>query len=666
MAEHVAAVKIEIKSGPAKSGIKDIEGETKRAAGSMKAALSDAVSAGLKGAKDAAKGLLSDIKGVVSTAGSILGGVGTAELVRGALEANAKFGDLAASIKFAGGSAKDAVGVQKQLQTQAILAAQDSMKLADAFTAIQSETGSIDYATDSIETVSYAARGAHKSLESMAAVAGTLNEKFGVTAEELPDALADVVGLGAKGGVTFEELAERLATVGAYAKATGMQGREGLGQIVGMLNVADDSGKNFRKNLSAIGGLVETMSTTVGKSKIGAALGVNAKDLAGNVQQQIEAIMKATGGKKEKLEKAFSGGQLEFLVDVGKKYATAFDATKGDVKTKTAAGAAALQSAFTAASKSTVSWASIQEEAAAQMRESPQKIATATERLRQAFQSEQVQNAIGKLADKLPAFADALAKVVSFTVENPAEAITAAIVAKIGASAMGDTVASLFKSFPAATIGVGLLAAAAAAAAAAIADYEEKSKKEEQTLDETPALIKKAQQEMAKGGQVSQETLDQLAQRRAEFAGVAKAGETGGVTNVSYAAILAAKITGGADEVARGEGMRKEMQKLGEEGIAKTTSDLDAVIAQAVAARKAAAGAPGAAGVPGVAGAPGTPAAAAPTGPRVDPATMAALQGQATGAAVKGALAGQVLQVRVVGGNGPTAGGAVTAGTAPR
>jgi hypothetical protein len=666
MAEHVAAVKVKIDPAGGKRGLKELDDETKRTASSMKSALGNAVSAGMKGAADAAKGMLSGIKSVVATAGSVLGGLGVAELVKGGLDAKSKWSDVTAGIKQAGGTAKDAAAVQAQGQKSALAWAQDSTKVADAFDAIRGETGSIDFATAAIDTVSEAARGAHKNLEGVAAVSGTLNEKFGITAKELPDALADVVGLSAKGGVSFEEMSEKLGLIGAYAKEAGLQGRSGLGQIVGMLNLADNANGSFKKGISAVGGLLEQLSTTAGKNKIGAALGISAKDMGGNAAQQIEAVMRATKGQKSQLEKAFGGEQLKLLVDLGRTYAASFDATKGTVKEKTAAGAAALQQAFATASKSTVSWSDIQAEATAQMNESPQKIATATEKLRQAFASDQMQTALGKLIDKLPAFADMLAKFTTFAAENPGTAITGAIVANIGKAAIGESIASLFKSFPGATLGVGLLAAAAVAAAAAIAEYEAAATKQEEKLDETPALIKKAQQEMAASGTVSKDTLDALAQRRAEFEGVKGAGDLTGPAKQSYAVMLAAKVMGGQQEVGAAEGTRVEAQKLGAEGVNKTIADLDSLIAAAVAAKRGGPPAPGLIG--GAPAAPGTPGAAprAPAGPAVDPATMAQLTGNATGQAVKSALGSQVVRVQIVGGNGPTGAGPVTSGAAPR
>ena len=419
MADKTASIKVDLKGDEAKAGIRSLGTETKKTAGEMGSSLKGAFSEGMKGGVDAVKSAFGTIKSTILSIGGIAGGLGFAEIQRQALEANSKFGDLAAGIKFAGGSAKDASGIIKQLQTQALLTAHDSMQLVDVFEGIRRETGSIDYATDSIEDVAVAARGAHKSLESMGSVAGTLNEKFGITAEELPDALADVIGLSEKGGVQFEDMSEKLGLIGAYAKEAGLQGRGGLQQIVGMLNLADNANGSFKKGITAVGGLLESLGNAVGRNKIGAALGLSQQQLGGNATQQIEAIMKATKGQKSQLEKAFGGEQLKLLVDLGKTYSSAFDDTKGDVKTKTAAAVEAVRKAFADAGSSAVSWADIQNEAKAEMEAAPQKIATATEKLRQAFQSEKFQAALSKVIDKLPALADGLAKLLDFVVDHP-------------------------------------------------------------------------------------------------------------------------------------------------------------------------------------------------------------------------------------------------------
>lgn len=445
MADKTSQIKVTFKNDGAKSGIRELKDETKRAASDMKGSLSSAFSEGMKGGTDAVKGLLSSVKSMAGTIGGLLGGIGFADMVKGALEANSKMGDLSAGIRFAGGTARDAAAAQKQARESALAWAQDSMKVVDAFQSIRGETGSIDFAQQSIDTVSQAARGAHKSLESMAGIAGTLNEKFGISAAELPDALADIVGLSEKGGIQFEDMAEKLGMIGAFAKSAGLEGREGLGQIAGLLNMADNANGSFRKGLSAVGVLLENLSNTSARSKIGASLGISQKDLGGNATQQIEAIMRATKGQKSQLEKAFGGETLKLLVDMGKTYGEALSATAGDAKTKQAAATAALHEALTSASKSTVAWGDIQKEAAAEMNESPQKIATATEKLRQAFQSEKMQAALGKIIDKLPALADGIAKIVEMVLDNPLAAGGVAIGATFAKGALETLIAGAFK-----------------------------------------------------------------------------------------------------------------------------------------------------------------------------------------------------------------------------
>lgn len=442
-----AQIRVDIKPDGAKAGIKAIGDETSRTASGMKSALSGALSEGMKGGTDAVKGLLSTVKSAAGMIGGLLGGLGLAEMVKGSLEATAKWGALSAGIRFAGGSARDATGVMKQLQQTAIETAHDSMQLVDVFEGIRGETGSIDYATDSIEDVATAARGAHKPLEQMGAIAGTLNEKFGIAAGgDLQDTLADVVGLSEKGGVSFEDMAEKLGLIGAYAKEAGLSGREGFGSIVGLLNVADNSTGSFKKGLTAVGGLLEQLGSGAGKSKIGAALGISGGALKGDAISQIEAIMKATKGQKANLEKAFGGEQLKLLVDMGKTYSAAFDETKGNVKTKSEAATAALRSALGDASKSAVTWADITTEAASEMQKSPQKIASATEKLRQAFQSEKFQESLGKIIDKLPALAELIAKIVGFAVDNPAAAGAAVIGGTFAKGALESIITGAFKS----------------------------------------------------------------------------------------------------------------------------------------------------------------------------------------------------------------------------
>ena len=691
MADKTAQIKVTIKNDAAKAGIKGIGDETKRTAQKMKEALSGALDDGMKAGKSAIGDMLSSVKSAVGTIGGLMGGIGLAELIQGGLEANTKIGALTFGLRAAGGTARDAVGVMKQLRQASLETAQDSMKMIDVFEGIRGETGSIDYATDSIEDVATAARGAHKDIEQMGAIAGTLNEKFGIEAgDDLRDTLADVVGLSEKGGVGFDDMAQKLGLIGAYAKEAGLQGREGFGQIVGLLNMADNANGNFKKGITAVGGLLEQLGNASGRNKIGAALGISGKDMSGNAAQQIEAIMRATKGQKSQLEKAFGGEQLKLLVDMGKTYAAAFNDTKGSVKAKSEAAAAALRNALSDAGKSAVTWADIQTEAAAQMKEAPQQVAVATEKLRQAFQSEKFQAALASVIDKLPALAEWIAKIAGWTIDNPGAAITAAILGSIAKAAIGEAVGSalggIFKAFPGATIGVGLLASAATAAAIAIADYEAKKTANEQGLQSTAAVAAKAKKQLLAKGELDEETFNELARKRADFEAVrAAANGEAGVEPLTYTQILAAKITGGADELAGAEAITEEAQRLGPEGVQKQIDELDALLYAAKPARAKPVpfgpeapdpmgdamayvanmpamepGAPGGAAAPAGPGGGGGGAAA----PQWDPQVFATAMGNS--------VAGKELRVRVTnpndigGSSAPTGAGATTPGRVAR
>lgn len=446
MAEKSASIKVDLKSDQAKAGIRGLGSETKKVAGEMGSSLQSALSTGMKGGVDAVKSAFSSIKSTVLSLGGLAGGLGIAELARGAIQSEGAYRKIAFQIHAGTGEMVAMRDIQKETHAAALKTGQASDDLAKSMAAVFSETGNAEFARKSIETIGTAAKGAHEPLETMTGIAGTLNEKFGITEDQLGGALSTIVGLGNKGGISVGDMGEKLGLIGAYAKEAGLQGEQGLGTIVGMLNLADNANGSFKKGISAVGGLLEQLGSTVGKNKIGAALGVSAKDLSGSAPQQIEAILKATKGQKANLEKAFGGEQLKLLVDLGKTYSGAFEETKGDVKSKTAAALSAVRSSFEAASKSSLSYADLQNEAAKEMQTGEGKVQTALEKLRQAFAKPEITAAIEKLMGALPALADIIAKVVGFAADNPAAAAGAAIGGTFAKGAIESIIVGAFKS----------------------------------------------------------------------------------------------------------------------------------------------------------------------------------------------------------------------------
>jgi hypothetical protein len=112
------------------------------------------------------------------------------------------------------------------------------------------------------------------------------------------------------------------------------------------MNLADNSTGNLKKGITAVGGVLDALGTKANAAKVFMKLGIDPGKAKGDVTAQIGQILQATKGNKDKLAVAFQGEQLKLLVDLGKTYAGAFDATKGDVKAKTAAALGAYQEAL--------------------------------------------------------------------------------------------------------------------------------------------------------------------------------------------------------------------------------------------------------------------------------------------------------------------------------
>jgi hypothetical protein len=180
--------------------------------------------------------------------------------------------------------------------------------------------------------------------------------------------------------------------------------------------------------------------------------------------------------------------------------------------------------------------------------------------------------------------AEALAGIIKWGAEHPGLAITGAIVASIGKASLGEAagmaVGKMLSSMTPATAGLGLLAGAAIAAALAIMSYVEKSDKEKDKGNADPHLIEKANEELKRTGTLSQETIDKIAMRRAEVAGMQSALKTGGVETQDLTAGTIAEL--GYDKagtIATGEGATRDAKEKGKEGVDALAGKFDALIA---------------------------------------------------------------------------------------
>lgn len=476
-----AGIRVTLKKDGFVVAYKGLEQEVKAGGERMGVSLGNSLKGGLKGAESAVKGLFSSVKSGLSQLAGFGGVAGTTEMIREGLKTEGVFKSIAFQIRAGTGELVNHKSLMDAASQSAQRWGKDVDELGAAMRGIYEETGNADFAKSSIETIATTARATKQPISELGELTGVLNEKFGITAETLGDTLASVYSLGNRGGVTVGELGGKLGIIGAVAREAGLQGAQGFGKMVGLLNVADDGGKNLRKNIGAVHQVLETLTTSASRNKAFMQLGIDPSQAKGDVTKQIGAILKATGGSKDKLAVAFQGEGLAFLVSLGQQYAASFSETKGTVKQKTDAALAAYEGALQKASKSQLSYADIQKEATARMNGGQAKMDAAIEKMKASFLREDIAKAVGKLADVLPKFADLVSNLVGFASEHPALAAGGAIAGTAAKGFAGGAVAgvggpgAILKAIVtwgapgAAAAAPGAAAAAAAPAAAAAA-----------------------------------------------------------------------------------------------------------------------------------------------------------------------------------------------------
>lgn len=382
-----------------------------------------AFSAAIKGAQYQAASLFSTIKNGMRSLTGIGGAMGTVELIRAGMKTEQVYRDVAFAMRAGTGEAVNMRDLMDEGAKTAQKWGKDVDELGRAMHTVWSQTGDKDFTRKSLDTIAMISRASGESVDTLANLSGGLRKHFGVTNEELGDTLGAVLSLGNKGGVSVEELSSRVGFLGSAANTAGMKGKEGFGVIAGMLNFGAEGAKNFRKNLTTVQKLIEDMENQPKRLKMMMQLGVSETDIAksgGNFQDSMAAMLKATGGKKDKLAVAFKNeSELQFMADLGEHYAKAFDATKGDIKTKMAAGVAEFKRQLSDSGKAAIDRGAMEKIAAENMKTSQAKMDAAMQKMRAAFLRPEVTSAMEKLADVLPIVAEHFAKLVGFVAEHP-------------------------------------------------------------------------------------------------------------------------------------------------------------------------------------------------------------------------------------------------------
>jgi hypothetical protein len=524
----------------------------------------------MKAGGAAARGTLADLgghlKNVLGMAATLGGSLSIGAAMKEAQDVTAAYKDLAFALRLGTGEAVSWQHVQGEVQTVADRWKRSNKEVAATYAEIFSATGDLEFSRKAIDSVAMAATASGKSVQTLGNIAGTLREKFNIGADGIDNALATVLELGNKGGVSVEDMGEKLGIVGASAKMLGLEGQGGLQKIVGLLNIADDATGSFKKSLTATTGLLEQMADPEKAKNIKKALGVDVLDKSGSMKgDAIERILAKTKGKKEELAKVFGGEERKLLVALGSEFSKAFEATEGDVKTKTAAAIDAYRKSLEEAGKATFTGADAKAEAEKRLGDSQRKMQDAMNKFVMAFEKPQMIAAMDRLAESAPALADGLAKIVSFVSKNPLSSGALAVggmaagsflkgavvsISEKGIDKAGTAIAKAFSTDVAASGAWGVAGKAFVAGSAALLAYElgkaiidaamAGDEQKQRNLEDASATA----ESMAKHGTGSPAQRAAAAQDlRKQIAGMEKDGGPGVVTDFfgSYASLLGAE-----------------------------------------------------------------------------------------------------------------------------
>lgn len=443
MAVKEASVRLEVKGDGFKRGIRAAENTVKRGAKKMRGALTSELSKGAKGGLDALKGMFSRIKSGFTSIAGLAGGIGFGALIKDAVDADTTFRKLAFTVSAGSGAIVEHNSLMKQAQGIAERWGVSTEKLAGAMETVFDTTGDLDFATMTLDEIGKAARASGHGVETIAPIVSEMNRQFGVTAEEVPEALAAMLDLATRGGLSIGELGSGLGKMGRSAKLAGLSGVDGMKTMIGLVNqftAASGSAEAASSNVDAVLRRLVSDVAVMDKMKKEFKIDVVGEGLSGI--DALKRLLQATQGDAAELGKIFT--------------------EKGGIISAAFQGVDDFDAAIAKAATTTLDAAGVAKQANKQRQSAEAQISIGVEKLKTAFTKPEIIGALTQLAQSLPAFAEAVAKVMSFIANNPLTSAGMGMAATFGRGALG------------ASMGAGPIAAAMGRGGGQAADKMEK------------------------------------------------------------------------------------------------------------------------------------------------------------------------------------------------
>lgn len=397
MADKTASVRLDVKTQGFTQGLRGAEREAKSTAKSMGQAFSSGLNEGAKAGLDTFKSMFSTIKSGMASVGAIIGGVGFAGLVRGAIDSEQAFRKLAFSMGAGTGQFQKYQELQNQAHQSALKWKVNSDELAKAMGNVFDATGDANFTVGTIDEIAKGMRASGQSAETLAGLVGAMNEQFGITAEQVPEALAAVLSLGNRGSLSVQELGGLLGKMGKAAGAAGLEGQAGMQKMLGLVSLMEGPAGSAEAAVQKLNVIFKSLLGNAEKAKKLKLMGIDTKDK--DAIELLGEVLGKTKGDPQKLSKIFGGDAL--------MVSDAFEGIKD------------LDEAVGKASKSALTASDVEKEANKNKQSAAANLDLALETLKQAFTKPEMMTAISGLAENLPPLAEAVSKALKFAVESP-------------------------------------------------------------------------------------------------------------------------------------------------------------------------------------------------------------------------------------------------------
>jgi TP901 family phage tail tape measure protein len=450
------------------------------------------------------------------------------------------------------------------------------------------KTGDLKTGRDTLASMAKLASATGSELEDIVDAAGDVSNAIGEVPNKgkvVESVMRAIAGQGKVGAVEMKDLATQMAKLGAAAGAFGGDKAAAIEKmgILAQMARATGGAASASQATTAVGRFVTQLQTPA-RIKEFLAAGVKKEDIydaKGGLRDPFEIIKRsiaATGADPLKMHKLFASSVGAKPVDALTKVYR--DAGGGK------AGMSAIDAEVARLAKSAMTDAAVNEAHAERMKTSAAKVEQFNAKLTEigARAAEGLLPALEKAGPDLLRLADAAGKFTVWIAENPKTAIgtliAGAIVASIAKAAIGDMVGkAIGGALGGGGLALGALTLVATTAYLIAKEYTDKSDTAQKAAEDMPALVEKAQKQIAKTGTVDKDTIDELARARADLESMRTTAKGGAsVEPLSYTQILAAKITGGSEQIAEAEGRSTAAKGMGAEKIDSLIGKMDQVI----------------------------------------------------------------------------------------